>query len=126
MGHKGVFCLAAAAVLCAAFSAAAQGRENCFRLSQVQSTRPDGDKRIYVRANVNDYYRIDLAHRCSTLTDPISHLVIVPTAGMDLLCGPLDFELSAADEGVREPCFVKSITKLSPSEAAAIPKKAKP
>ncbi len=52
--------------------------------------------------------------------------MIVPTGGRDLICGPLDFDLKVNDEGAVEPCFVQSITKLSPEEAAAIPKRAKP
>lgn len=127
MGHKGVLSLVAAVIVVSlALPAAAQDRRNCFRLSQLMSTRPDGDKRIYARANVNDYYRIDLQYRCSTLSDPISHLIIEPTTGTDFICGPLDFTLKAADQGIREPCFVKSITRLTPAEVAAIPKNAKP
>jgi hypothetical protein len=134
MGRIGVLIFGAAATLCAAWpAAAAQDRNNCFRLSQVQSTRPDGDRKIYVRANVNDFYRIDLEHRCTTLLDPTSHLVLTPTPGQDLICGPLDLDLKVSDAtrlgapgATRESCFIKGITRLTPAEVAAIPKKSKP
>ena len=106
--------------------AAAQPGNNCFRLSQVSSTRPDGDRRIYVRVGVNSFYRIDLAHRCSSLPYEGNHLVLTPTPGADMICHPLDLDLKVSENGARESCFIKSITRLTPEEAAAIPRKVKP
>ena len=107
--------------------AAAQGRnDNCFRLSMLQSTRPDGDRRIYARVGVNTFYRIDLAHRCSSLPYESNHLVLSPTPGSDLICNPIDLDLKVSDNGALEPCFIKSITRLTPEEAAQIPRKSKP
>lgn len=117
---------AAALMLAFAPSAFAQGNGNCFRMSQLQSTRPDGDMRIYLRVGVNDYYRIDLAHRCTSLPYADRGIVMVPAGGNDLICTPLDLDIKANDHGALEPCFIRSITKLTPEEAAAIPKKVKP
>ena len=118
---------AAAAALGAALPAAAQtGRESCFRLSQISNTMPDGDRRIYVRVNVNSFYRIDLANRCASLPYPGNHLVLTPAGGNDLVCHPIDLDLKVSEGGVRESCLISSITRLTPEEAAAIPKKVKP
>jgi hypothetical protein len=106
--------------------AAGTGRENCFRLSMLSNTRPDGDRRIYARVGVNDFYRIDLASRCSSLPYEGNHLVLTPTPGQDLICRPIDLDLKVSENGATEPCFIKSITRLTPAEAAAIPKKSKP
>ena len=48
--------------------------------------------------------------------------------GSDWICGPLDLDLTLADDhgGFRSPILVKSITKLSPDEAKAIPPKFMP
>ncbi len=117
----------AAAALAAAFPAAAQtNRANCFRMSMLSSTRPDGDRRIYARVGVNTFYRIDLAHRCSSLPYQGNFLVLEPAAGSDLICNPIDLDLKVNDHGANEACFIKSITRLTPEEAAAIPRKAKP
>lgn len=116
----------AAATLIALPAAAQSGRENCFRLSQVSSTRPDGDRRIYVRVNVNTFYRIDLASRCASLPYESNHLVLEPTPGSDLICRPIDLDLKVSDNGALESCFIKSITRLTPEEAAKIPRKARP
>jgi hypothetical protein len=122
------FALAASALVFAgAAPAFAQpGGGSCFRMSQLQSTRADGDKRIYARVNVNDYYRIDLAYRCTSLPYADRGLVMTPAGGNDLICSPIDLDLKVNDHGALEPCFIKSITKLTPEEAAAIPKRSKP
>jgi hypothetical protein len=107
-------------------AAMAQSSQNCFRMTQLQSTRADGDKRIYARVGVNTYYRIDLAHRCSSLPYTTDGLVLTPAGGKDLICTPLDLDLKVNDRGALESCFIQSITRLTPEEAAAIPKRSKP
>jgi hypothetical protein len=119
--------IAVTALTAAAGPATAQtNHDNCFRMSMLSSTRPDGDQRIYARVGVSSFYRIDLAHRCSSLPYEGNFLVLTPTPGSDLICGPLDLDLKVSDHGSKESCFIKSITRLTPEEAAAIPRKAKP
>ena len=119
--------IAVTAFTAVAVPAAAQtNRDNCFRMSMLSSTRPDGDRRIYARVGVNTFYRIDLAHRCSSLPYEGNFLVLEPAGGSDLICNPIDLDLKVNDHGAKEACFIKSITRLTPEEAAAIPKKAKP
>ena len=118
---------AAAAAASGSLPAAAQPRaESCFRLSQLQNTHADGDRRIYARVGTNTFYRIDLANRCSALGFGGSHLVLTPTPGSDLICRPIDLDLKVSEDGAAEACFIQSITRLSPDEAAAIPRRVKP
>ncbi len=129
---KRALCLIAGAVAAltvggsAGPAAAQKDRANCFRMSLLSSTRPDGDRRIYARVGVSTFYRIDLAHRCSSLPYEGNHLVLTPTPGSDLICGPLDLDLKVSDNGALEPCFIKSITRLTPEEAKQIPRKSLP
>ena len=118
----------AAAALAGVQPVAAQPRanDNCFRLSMLSNPRPDGDRRIYARVGVNTFYRIDLASRCSSLPYEGNHLVLTPTPGSDMICRPIDLDLKVSEGGVSESCFIQSITRLTPEEAAAIPKKVKP
>ena len=99
----------------------------CFQLNRLQSTRSDGDRTVYARVGTNEYYRIDLAFACPTLLSQ-NGIVIEPTGGTNLICGPLDFDLKAREIGGGRPvpCMVKSVTRLTPEEVAAIPRKAKP
>ncbi len=118
--------LVASIVLGGAASAAPTPGQSCFQMTSLQSTRPDGDKTIYARVGVKQIYRIDLAHRCPELLSR-EGIVITPTGGRNLICGPLDFDLRARDVGGSStPCFVERISKLSPEEAAALPKKVVP
>ncbi|HEX4097401.1 MAG TPA: DUF6491 family protein [Caulobacteraceae bacterium] len=122
--------VAAAALACTSAAPAQPHADtsnaNCFRLSMMSDWRPDGDRRLYLRVGVNSFYRVDLAARCASLPYEGNHLVMSPTPGSDLICHPIDLDLKVSENGVREPCFIKSITRLTPEEAAAIPKKAKP
>src|SRR5215472_8227200 len=118
--------LGAALVLGAAAPAVAQPGQACFRLSQLQSTRPDGDQRIYARVGVNEFWRIDLAHRCSALPFADRGLVLTPAGGNDVICSPIQLDLKVNDHGALVPCFIQSFTKLTPEEAAQIPKRSKP
>ena len=121
------FAVTAAALLCGVQAAAAEpSHDSCFRLSMLSSTRPDGDRRIYARVGANTFYRIDLASRCAALPFEGNHLVLTPTPGSDMICRPIDLDLKVSDGGVSESCFIQSITRLTPEEAAAIPRKAKP
>ncbi len=104
-------------------------RNQCFYITQFEQWRDLDDKTIYIRVNLNDYYRLDMAQSCPELTYPNPHL-ITHTMGPDTVCGPLDWDLRVApDSGPGSfgvPCIVKAMTKLTPAEAAAIPKKFKP
>ena len=127
-----LICAAAIGVLAAAPAAYADPSasdappQSCFQMNTLQSTRADGPTRIYLRVGVNTFYRIDLAHRCSSLPYASNGIVMTPAGGTNLICRPLDLDIKANDHGALEPCFIKSITRLSKDEAAAIPKRARP
>ena len=123
-----LICCILAGALASAAPALAQpaGDNSCFQLNTLQSTRADGPSRIYLRVGVKSFYRIDLAHRCTSLPYASNGIVVTPAGGTNLICHPLDLDIKANDHGALEPCFIKSITRLTADEAAAIPKRAKP
>jgi hypothetical protein len=100
----------------------------CFRSSDWQGYRAINDRSFYVRVNINDIYRIDLAQTCPELTYPDVRLDTVVRGG-NLICGPLDWDLRVRENGVggvSTPCIVSAQTRLTKEEAAAIPPKLKP
>ncbi len=131
--------LACAAALTATATVAAQPapnqtseprqRDQCFYVNQFQQWRDVDDKTIYIRVNLNDFYRLDMAQSCPELTYPDPHL-ITTTRGSDTVCSALDWDLRVADGtgpgSFAVPCIVKTMTKLTSAEAATIPKKYKP
>lgn len=117
--------LAASPALADTATAPSAGR-NCFWARDWQGWKSPSPDVIYIRVRTHDVYRLDLAASASDLSWPNQHL-ISKFHGSDVVCSPLDLELYVSDgHGMREPLFVKSITKLTPEEAAAIPPKFRP
>ena len=129
---KARYLIAAAAVLGLAGAASAadaptakpaeKPAASCFLSRNWSGWRSPDENTIYLRVNLKDIYRVDLSGGSSLLTWPDSHLVNVER-GTDEICAPIDLQLTVAQDGVREPLFVKAITKLSPEQIAAIPTK---
>ena len=73
-----------------------------------------------------DVYRVDLSHGANQLTSPGVHLVSV-VRGSDQVCQPIDLDLRVSDGyGFAMPIMAKAITRLTPEEIAALPKKDRP
>ena len=126
----GMFAVSALAAPQQTSTATTKGdRSQCFFINEFQQWRDVDDKTIYIRVNLNDYYRLDMSSSCPELTYPSSHL-ITKTAGPQTVCTALDWDLRVADGlgpgSIATPCIVKTMTKLTPAEAAAIPKQYRP
>ncbi len=100
-------------------------RHDCFRSSQWSGWHAPDASTVYLRVNLRDIYRLDLNSPSQQLTWPGSHLVN-DVRGPDSVCTPIDLDLSVADNsfsGFKDHLFIKAITKLTPEQVAAIPKK---
>lgn len=122
--------LAAAGALSLATLAApalADARAPCFFINQWQGWRAPDDHTIYIRVNLKDIYRIDLSAGSQELTWPGSYHLITKVRGSSSICGPLDLQLELSDgHGFRQPLIARDLVKLTPDEAAALPKKDRP
>lgn len=98
----------------------------CFALSDWDNWSAPNRETLYLKVRNRDVYQVDLTRGTSMLTSPGVHLVSV-VRGVDTVCGPLDLDLRVSDGfGMAMPIMAKSITKLSPEQIAAIPKKDRP
>lgn len=99
----------------------------CFFARDFENWKAPDAKTIYIRVRMHDYYRLDLTGSCSALLWPDSHL-ITRFHGTDTVCTRLDWDLKVSQgmHSIPEACIVKSMTALTPEEAAAIPQKFKP
>jgi hypothetical protein len=106
--------------------APAKPARTCFALSDWDNwSAPDRDT-LYLKVRNRDVYQVDLHRGTSMLTSPGVHLVSI-VRGVDTVCGPLDLDLRVSDGfGMAMPIMAKSITKLTPEQIAAIPKKDRP
>jgi hypothetical protein len=115
----------AALLLLGIAPAAADPQPRCFSMSEMNGWRSPDGKSIYFRTGADRYYRLDLARECSTLKSINPHLVLKNRQG-GLVCSALDLDVKASETGIAEPCFPKTLSELSPAEAAALPREAKP
>jgi hypothetical protein len=127
--------LAAAASLTLSAAAHAQdkpadkpaSKNQCFWSRNVTSFASPDDHTVYIRVNVRDVYRLDLMISCPDV-DWNQRVALVSNRGAGgSICSPLDAEIVSHATGIgRQRCPVKAITKLTPEEVAALPKRAKP
>jgi hypothetical protein len=110
----------------AAAAKPAKPPRQCFYLSDWRGwTAPDKDT-LYLKVRGKDVYKVDLAYGSNQLTWPGTHLVSI-VRGVDSVCNPLDLDLRVSDGfGMAIPIRAKTITKLTPEQIAAIPKKYQP
>lgn len=115
---------AALAVPAGAVAAQAQAPRQCFVLRNMDGTRAADSRTLYAKVS-RDIWRFDMSGAClSTVSS--DGLIVKPLGGRSTVCGPLDLDISARNGGIVTPCLIKSLTKLTPEEAAALPKSARP
>ena len=107
-------------------AAAPASTNTCFFVTQWQGWKSPSPDVIYLGVNSHDVYRVDLSAGSSMLNWPNMHLVSV-FRGSNSICTALDLDLKISDDhGFTEPLIAKNLTKLTPEEVAAIPKKYRP
>ena len=126
--------LTAALLLAAALPSAAQaadpparsGRDQCFFINQWNGWHAPTPTLLYIRVGISDIWRVDLNSECHMLRDPTAHLV-TRVRGSETVCSAIDLDLNVQNSsGFTEPCFVKSLRKLTPDEAKALDRKDRP
>jgi len=119
----GAACLLAGAAAAAPAKAA---QTPCFFITQWNGWKSPSPNVLYLGVNLHEVYKVDLSAGSSQLQWPDVHL-ISRTVGSDSICSALDLQLEVADmSGFREPLIAAKLTKLTPDEVAAIPKKYRP
>jgi len=99
----------------------------CFVTTNFNGWKAPDERTIYIRVGVHDFYRLDLANRCSAL-HAISPFLVTRWRASNFVCSPLDWDLRVSrgvDLGA-EACIVKAMTPLTRAEADAIPRKFRP
>jgi hypothetical protein len=87
---------------------------------------PGGGDVLYLKVNLHDVFRVDLTPGTHVQKDP-DRFLINRVRGSNWICSALDLDLSLSDHhGFRQPLIAVSLRKLTPAEAAAIPRKDMP
>jgi hypothetical protein len=124
----GLALAAAAASSVPPASAGAEGRA-CFRANDWHGSSAAGPRELYIRVNINEIWRLDMAQDCPGARSPgpvaIGDLVSGPS---NQICSGVDLQITVKPRGGSHAsaCIVKSIQKLTPDEVKALPRKAIP
>jgi hypothetical protein len=97
----------------------------CFKRRDIHNHTVGGPKTLYLDVSGSGVYRIEMSNSClmsATSSDP---LVFNNQTGTQSVCKPLDLDITVSAAGPSR-CIVSSISKLSPAEVAALPKKMRP
>jgi hypothetical protein len=109
-----------------AAAAAPSTGNNCFFISEWQGWKSPSPNILYLGVNHRDIYKVELSGGSPELSWPDVHLISKVT-GSDSICSPLDLQLYVSDNtGFRSALIARSLTKLTPEEVAAIPRKDRP
>jgi hypothetical protein len=96
----------------------------CFLARNVNSWSAADDKTVYIRIGVKDVYRLDLMGACPDIDWNWS--IALESHGSSWICSPMDATIIARSPIGPQRCPVREVTRLTPQEAAALPKKQKP
>ena len=97
----------------------------CFYSSNMSSFKDAGDQAVYVRVGLKDLYRLDLFGTCHDLR--WAQTIGVESRGSSWICsGVTDAVLIVPSTLGPERCPVTGVTKLTPSEIEALPRKDRP
>lgn len=122
----GILCAAPllAALALTGTAQAAARKDNCFYARNVSGWRAADDQTVYLRVGVKDVYQLDLMGRCSDIN--WNERIGIKSRGSDWICSGLDAEIISPTSIGPQHCPVKTLRKLTPQEAAALPAKARP
>jgi len=129
LGRLAASVVAASAMLGGAASAApadTNGR-SCFTVNNWHGWSSPSPDVLYLAVNFRDVYKVELAHPVEGL-HLVDTVVISDEAGLQSVCGAADLHLIMTHRrgGSRQGLIVRSLTRLTPEEIAAVPKKDRP
>ncbi len=113
---------AASAVALALPAQAAQDDSSCFLTRDIRNHTVGDDHTLYFDLDGRSVWRAEMSNNClagAVSSDPI---VLRDQAGTGRICRKIDLDVGV--RGTR--CIVKSLSKLTPAEVAALPKKLRP
>lgn len=102
----------------------AKSGQACFFTRDVDSFSAAGDRTVYVRVGVKTVYRLDLFAPCPDID--WDWKIALVSHGSDWICSPLDATIIARGPIGPMRCEVNKVTRLTPEEVAALPRKSRP
>jgi hypothetical protein len=103
-----------------------QPKHECFNARFVTSFSAPDQETVYVRVGVREVWKLKLFAPCLDV-DWRTSIALKTRTGGDFICSGLDAELIVPSRAFgRQRCLVSDVSKLSPAEIAALPKRDRP
>lgn len=109
-----------------AASAAPSQPGSCFLARDMRNHTVFDSHTLLIDVGGHSVWRIGMSGAClagAMSSDPI---VTRRPPGSEQVCRPIDLDIAVSKGGFSSPCIVKSITRLTPAEVAALPRKMRP
>jgi hypothetical protein len=100
--------------------------KTCFEAKDLGAHTVAGPTTLYVRIGPSQIYRLETTTACTQPGDTYKALQIRTHGGAGLVCQPLDLDIAIQRQGFSSPCVVRTIVRLTPSQAAALPHRLRP
>ena len=114
---------AGAAILALPAQAAAASQDDgCVRTQDIRNHTVGDSRTMYFDVNGKWVYRATMSNNCLATAVSSDPIVLRQVGGSGYICKKIDLDISV--RGSR--CIVDSWTRLTPAEAAALPKKLRP
>jgi hypothetical protein len=100
---------------------------NCFTVNDWHGWSSPSPDVLYLAVNFKDVYKAELAQPVPGLNQPDT-VVISDETGLQSICSAVDLHLILTHRGGggRRGLIVRSLTRLTPDEIAAVPKRDRP
>jgi Family of unknown function (DUF6491) len=97
----------------------------CLLSTLIQSFNAPDDHTVYVRAGVNEFWKLGVINNCLELPWRL-HIGLRVTGTSPWICQPVEATIINHGAAIARQCPVISLHRLTPEEVAALPKGVKP
>lgn len=98
----------------------------CFNVRMINGFNAPDESTVYIRVSVNEIWRLKLFAPCPNVNWD-QRIALQNRSGSSFICDAMDAELLVHDPAMGlQRCPISELHKLTPAEAAALPKKSRP
>jgi hypothetical protein len=96
----------------------------CFFNRDIRGFAAPDDKTLYLRVRNKEVFRLDMMGRCPDLD--WENRIAIDSRGSSSICDPVDATVLVRGPIGVDRCPVRALTRLTPEEVAALPRKSRP
>lgn len=98
----------------------------CFRTADIRNHTVGGDRTLYLNVGVRGVYRVEMTSACLTGATSSDTINAETASGSMIVCRPADLQIGVRMGQIANRCITESITRVTPTEVAALPPRLRP